>query len=685
METTYQVPEDVKDKLTEAEIATITEAFKGLDTDNSGTAQKSELLGLSLAGEDLSGMLAKLDLDGDGQLSFEEFIRMMADHKEKGEGVTITKTGKEVVEKTSGANIKHTYSVEERECFSRVINQSLENDKDCKTILPIDPETEDLFKAVDNGIVFCKLVNFAQPGTIDERVLNTKESMNVFHVTENINLALASIRSIGCKVIGVDAELIRKRSENLILGLLWQLIKIILVKDIDLKHVPELSRLVDEDADEELTDLLKLPAEDILVRWVNYHLKNAKSDRHIKKIGKAMADSVVYATVLHQIDNDCIDPKAVENEPDLKKRAKMVLDGAKKFGIRPLIGASDIESGNSKLNTIFTADIFNHKHGLEELTKEQYDAAAMLEDNDEGSREERAYRMWMNSLAIDGVYVNNLYEEARDGMVFLKVMDRIQPGVVDWKRTEKTPGTNMIKKQVNCSEVVASAKRMNCIIPGIDSSAILAANKKCVLAIVWQIVRMHYLQLIGNESEKDLVEWANTKVKEENKTLSFKDKTLKNGLFLIDLCAGMEPRAVNWDLVTPGIEDEDRENNAKYAISIARKLGATIFCVWDDIVKVNHKMILILVCALNDVSKEMKTKKKGGEEIEEEKAVEVAEVAETAETAEAVEDTKADEEAEALKEAAEAEALKEAKDAEDAEAAEKAIKEAEAADNVEEA
>lgn len=452
MESIYEVPEDIKAKFTEAEIAAITEAFKAIDADNSGKAQKSELQGLTVSGDEekeLSEMLSKLDIDGDGELSFEEFVRLLAKQKEHGGSVSVTKTGKEVVTKTTGDNIKHTYSVEERECFSRVINQSLENDEHCKSILPIDPVTEDLFKVVDNGIIFCKLVNIAQPGTVDERVLNTKENMNIFHVKENLNLALASIKAVGCKVIGVDAELIMKHAENLILGLLWQLIKIILVKDIDLKHVPELSRLVDEEAGEELTDLLKLPAEDILVRWVNYHLKKAKSDRKINKIGKGMADSVVYATVLNQIDNDCINPKDVENEPDMNKRAKMVLEGAKKFGINPLIGPSDIESGNSKLNTVFTADIFNHKHGLEELTKEEYEAAAMLDDDGEGSREERAYRMWMNSLGIDDVNVNNLYEEARDGLFFLKVMDRIQPGVVDWKRTEKTPGTNMIKRQVN--------------------------------------------------------------------------------------------------------------------------------------------------------------------------------------------------------------------------------------------
>ena len=117
--------------------------------------------------------------------------------------------------------------------------------------------------------------------------------------------------------------------------------------------------------------------------------------------------------------------------------------------------------------------------------------------------------MWMNSLGIENVNVNNLYEEARDGLILLKVIDRIEPGAVNWKRVEKNPGKNKIKRQINWAEVVETATKMGWKIPGIDSSQILNGNKKAVLSIVWQIVRFHYLKLIGNDSEKDLVEWAN--------------------------------------------------------------------------------------------------------------------------------------------------------------------------------
>ena len=43
-----------------------------------------------------------------------------------------------------------------------------------------------------------------------------------------------------------------------------------------------------------------------------------------------------------------------------------------------------------------------------------------LPDDDSGdSREERAFRMWINSLGID-TYVNSLFDDVRDGVLLLQ-------------------------------------------------------------------------------------------------------------------------------------------------------------------------------------------------------------------------------------------------------------------------
>jgi plastin-1 len=88
---------------------------------------------------------------------------------------------------------------------------------------------------------------------------------------------------------------------------------------------------------------------------------------------------------------------------------------------------------------------------------------------------------------------------------------------------------------------------------------------------------------------------------------SFRDKALSDGIFLIKLCSSIEPRIINWDIVkNPAESDEDKQLNSKYAISIARKLGAIIFLVWDDVIECNQKMMLIFMSSLWDIYNQKK-------------------------------------------------------------------------------
>jgi len=87
-----------------------------------------------------------------------------------------------------------------------------------------------------------------------------------------------------------------------------------------------------------------------------------------------------------------------------------MIDNSEALGVPRVVRAHDICSGNEKVNTLFVAYIFNTKHGLEDLTKEEYDAAGMLDDDIEASKEERTFRLWINSLGIEDVYVNNLID-----------------------------------------------------------------------------------------------------------------------------------------------------------------------------------------------------------------------------------------------------------------------------------
>jgi len=213
---------------------------------------------------------------------------------------------------------------------------------------------------------------------------------------------------------------------------------------INLKDCNEIFRLLKDG--EELQDLLKLPPEEILKRWLNYHLAKA-GEAPVNNLGKDLQDSQKLMVVLHQLDpaNCSLDGK---DEADLVKRAGIMIDNSKKMGCGDVVGPKDIVKGNPKVNVLLVAEMFNTKHGLDEL-EEKLDLAGIIDDDIEGSKEERAFRMWINSLGIDGVFIDSLFHDLQDGLVLLKVIHRINDTVVEWDRVQKEPN-NIFKKGINC-------------------------------------------------------------------------------------------------------------------------------------------------------------------------------------------------------------------------------------------
>ena len=133
-----------------------------------------------------------------------------------------------------------------------------------------------IFDECRDGLVLCKLINDSVPDTIDTRVLNKPtrgKQLNAFQITENNNIVIMSAKAIGCSVVNIGPQDIAEGREHLILGLIWQIIRKGLLSRVDIKFNPELYRLLYED--EKLEDFLKLPPDQILLRWFNYHLKAA--------------------------------------------------------------------------------------------------------------------------------------------------------------------------------------------------------------------------------------------------------------------------------------------------------------------------------------------------------------------------------------------------------------------------
>lgn len=563
------------------------------------------------SGQAVIARIAELGLaNSAGLVSFESFLTAVG--KVKAEKTQQTYHGtkdssKIVLHGSAGENTTHTINVDEKESFTVHINQALGNDKLLAGRLPIDPSSMKVFSEAKDGIMLAKLINDSVPQTIDERVLNVNKKLNTFQITENLNVVVNSAKAIGCSVVNIGASDIMEGREHLILGLIWQIIKIGLQSNIDIKHHPELFRLLNPG--ESLEDFLKLPVEQILLRWVNHHLKKSEFNKTVKNFGMDIKDGEAYTYLLNQLSPQC--SKAPLQTADLMVRAEAVLANAEKLGCRKYLNAKTLVEGNTKLNFAFVANLFNTHPGLEKLSEAEMAGLDSSLFDAEGDREARAFVLWLNSLGVDP-FVTNLFDLG-DGLVFLQAMDKVKVGSVDWKKVNKSPVTSKFKRVENCNYVVVLGKSLKFSLVGIQGSDLVDGIKKLTLALTWQMMREHIIQTLKSLSsggveitDNDMINWANSAVTGSGKKTSmgsFKDASLRSSHFFLDLVNAIKPGIVNYELVTPAIDDAGATLNAQYAVSIARKLGATIFVLPEDIVEVKPKMILTLVGSLMAMAK----------------------------------------------------------------------------------
>ncbi|XP_074391540.1 plastin-2 isoform X5 [Zonotrichia albicollis] len=617
----------------EEEMAELREAFSKVDISGNGFIDTNDLTevlkaaNLPLPGYKARELIQSLTTTGNGRISFDEFISIFQDLKSD----DVAKSFRKQINKKEGicaiggtseqssAGTQHSYSEEEKYAFVNWINKALEKDPDCKHVVPMNPETDDLFQAVGDGIVLCKMINFSVPDTIDERTIN-KKKLTPFTIQENLNLALNSASAIGCHVVNIGAEDLKEGKPYLVLGLLWQVIKIGLFADIEISRNEALIALLREG--ESLEDLMKLSPEDLLLRWANYHLENAgcnkvnnfSSDIKQPDFYSIIKDSRAYYHLLNQVapkgDEEGIPAITIDmsglREKDDVQRAECMLQQAERLGCRQFVTATDVVRGNPKLNLAFIANLFNKYPALHKPENQDIDWGSIEGE----TREERTFRNWMNSLGVNP-RVNHLYSDLSDALVIFQLYEKIKVPV-DWNRVNKPPypklGGNM-KKLENCNYAVELGKNQaKFSLVGIAGQDLNEGNRTLTLALIWQLMRRYTLNILedigGGEKVNDeiIVSWVNETLTAAGKNSiisSFKDSKISTSMPVLDLIDAIQPGSIKYDLLkTEDLNDEEKLNNAKYAISMARKIGARVYALPEDLVEVKPKMVMTVFACL---------------------------------------------------------------------------------------
>ncbi|KAI8591487.1 calponin homology domain-containing protein [Geranomyces variabilis] len=186
----------------------------------------------------------------------------------------------------------HSVTDTEVEIFTSWINESCADSPEVAGRLPLDPKSRQLFSACKDSWLLVALIDNARPGLVEKSKMHMHgsiKSLNAFELAENANVVIDAARKLGIVVVNIGAEDITGGNQHLILGIIWQIVRGVLSKNLYVVMNPRILRL--QKAGESFENLLRVTPEDTLLRWVNQTLSSRRSElkgqyRLVRNFGK---------------------------------------------------------------------------------------------------------------------------------------------------------------------------------------------------------------------------------------------------------------------------------------------------------------------------------------------------------------------------------------------------------------
>jgi hypothetical protein len=259
----------------------------------------------------------------------------------------------------------------ETSLFVQYFNEVATTLPSCSGYLPFTEEN--IFEKLTDGIFCGRLLEAVPKAKLNSKLLNIPATDDQSKKA-NHSLVLAALRkNLNSTITCNEAELLSGEHIEMH-DYTWEVLRAHLLRYASLNERLPLIRSLKKG--EDLTVLLSLDQERVVLRWVNYHLEKAGEEKRVKRFSVDFKDVEVWVHVLGQV---CSELKQkfmdVLGHTTLEERATALLNVCKSTN-PPLDKYATVESivlNYWRVNMAFTANIFNNFLGMFLPSEEEMD------------------------------------------------------------------------------------------------------------------------------------------------------------------------------------------------------------------------------------------------------------------------------------------------------------------------
>ena len=174
-----------------------------------------------------------------------------------------------------------------------VSEQKLEANSDCRQLLPLDSNGNDIYHKLQDGLIFSKFVKLSLSRIIDERAINrAKKILDYTQRIENLSLATNGAQCHGANLGVINLNKVYNGNKTAILEFVWQIIKIVFIQDINKHFHPGIAEL--KKSGESFDEIKELSPTEIIIRYVNFYMAKSFFRHAVKESYDDFKDCIVY-------------------------------------------------------------------------------------------------------------------------------------------------------------------------------------------------------------------------------------------------------------------------------------------------------------------------------------------------------------------------------------------------------